>query len=169
MSYLIRGELDQVEPASLRCQNVSMSTPSGENPAAIPETWLSEERRRGAVEWWGWREDMVAVYGAAHVVCLPSYREGLPTVLLEAAACGCVLVTTDVPGCREVVHNGETGLVVPPRDPMALAHALRGVIVDDVLRQRLVLAARAYVASEFSAGQVSNSTTRLYRELWESR
>ena len=77
------------------------------------------------IEWWGWREDMAAVYAAAHIVCLPSYREGLPTVLLEAGACGCALVTTDVPGCREVVRDGETGLVVPSRDPMALAQAFR--------------------------------------------
>jgi glycosyltransferase involved in cell wall biosynthesis len=140
-----------------------------ENPAAIPESWLSEQRRSGVIEWWGWREDMAAVYAAAHVVCLPSYREGLPTVLLEAAACGCALVTTDVPGFREVVRDGETGLVVPSRDPMALAHALRTVILDHSLRERLSVAAQALVAAEFSAEQVRSSTTRLYRESLRSR
>ncbi len=140
-----------------------------ENPAAIPETWLSEQRRSGVVEWWGWREDMVAVYAAAHVVCLPSYREGLPTVLLEAAACGCALVTTDVPGCREVVCDGETGLMVPSRDPMALAQALRTVILDHSLRERLSVAAQIHVAAEFSAEHVKRSTTQLYRELLELR
>jgi len=140
-----------------------------ENPAAIPESWLREETRRGAVEWWGWREDMAAVYAAAHIVCLPSYREGLPTVLLEAGACGCALVTTDVPGCREVVHDGETGLVIPARDPMALAQALRTLILNPSLRERLSAAAQALVAGEFSSDQVKNSTTRLYREMLGSR
>ncbi|MGC2030981.1 MAG: glycosyltransferase family 4 protein [Steroidobacteraceae bacterium] len=135
-----------------------------ENPAAIPEPWLSEQRSGGVVEWWGWREDMAAVYAIAHVVCLPSYREGLPTVLLEAAACGCMLVTTDVPGCREVVRDGETGLLVPSRDPMALAQALRTVILDHSLRERLSMAAQRFVAAEFSVEHVRKSTMRLYRE-----
>lgn len=134
------------------------------NPAAIPESWLREQQNNG-VEWWGQREDMVAVYAAAHVVCLPSYREGLPTVLVEAAACGCVLVTTDVPGCREVVDNCETGLLVPPRDPMALAEALRTVILDAPLRARLSAAARVRVEADFSAERVRNSTNAVYREL----
>jgi glycosyltransferase involved in cell wall biosynthesis len=135
------------------------------NPAAIPESWLSEQQRSGVIEWWGWREDMVAVYAVAHIVCLPSYREGLPTVLLEAGACGCALVTTDVPGCREVVRDGDTGLVVPSRDSMALAQALRTVILDSALRERLSVAACARVAAEFSAERMRSSTTRLYRGL----
>ena len=135
-----------------------------ENPAAIPEAWLSEQQSSGVVEWWGWREDMAAVYAIAHVVCLPSYREGLPTVLLEAAACGCALVTTDVPGCREVVRDGETGLVVPSRDSMALAQALRTVILDHSLCQRLSVAGQRFVAAGFSAEQVRGSTMQLYRE-----
>jgi glycosyltransferase involved in cell wall biosynthesis len=140
-----------------------------ENPAAVPETWLSEQRRGGVVEWWGWREDMAAVYAAAHVVCLPSYREGLPTVLLEAAACGCALVTTDVPGCREVVRDGETGLKVPARDPMALAQALRKIILDDSLRARLSAAAQVHVAAGFSAEHVRTATIQLYRGLMGPR
>lgn len=121
------------------------------------------------VEWWGWRKDMAAVYAAAHVVCLPSYREGLPTVLLEAAACGCALVATNVPGCREVVRDGETGLLVESRDPTALAQALRSVILDSSLRQRISSAAQNRVAAEFSADQVRTSTTQLYGELLGSQ
>jgi glycosyltransferase involved in cell wall biosynthesis len=136
-----------------------------ENPAAIPASWLHEQQREGAVEWWGQQHDMVAVYAAAHVVCLPSYREGLPTVLLEGAACGCALVTTDVPGCREVVRDGDTGLLVPSRDPAALAQALRAVIVDQGLRTRLSESARARVVAEFSAQEVRDSTNKLYRGL----
>ena len=112
---------------------------------------------------------MAEVYAAAHVVCLPSYREGLPTVLLEAAACGCALVTTDVPGCREVVRDGETGLMVASRDPMALAQALRTVILDSSLRERMSTAAQIRVAAEFSADRVRTSTTQLYGELLGSQ
>ena len=135
------------------------------NPAAIPESWLIEQQRSGVIEWWGWRQDMAQVYAVAHIVCLPSYREGLPTVLLEAAACGCALVATDVPGCREVIRDGDTGLLVPSRDPVALAQACRTVILDSALRERLSIAARARVAAEFSAEQVRSSTIRLYRGL----
>jgi glycosyltransferase involved in cell wall biosynthesis len=140
-----------------------------ENPAAVPESWLREQHSRGIVEWWGLRENMVAVYAAAHVVCLPSYREGLPTVLLEAAACGCALVATDVPGCREVVRDGDTGFLVPPHDPMALAAALRTLILDPALRARLSAAARKRVAEEFSAEHVRQVTNGLYAGLLESK
>jgi glycosyltransferase involved in cell wall biosynthesis len=140
-----------------------------ENPAAVPESWLREQHSRGIVEWWGLREDMVAVYAAAHVVCLPSYREGLPTVLLEAAACGCALVATDVPGCREVVRDGDTGLLVPPHNPMALAAALRTLILDPTLCARLSAAAHKRVAEEFSAEHVRQATNGLYAGLLESK
>jgi glycosyltransferase involved in cell wall biosynthesis len=72
------------------------------------------------VEWQTWRNDMPAVYQAAHIVCLPSYREGLPKALLEAAASGRPIVATDVPGCREIVRHDENGLLVPARDAKAL-------------------------------------------------
>ena len=140
-----------------------------ENPAAVPESWLREQHSRGIVEWWGLREDMVAVYAAAHGVCLPSYREGLPTVLLEAAACGCALVATDVPGCREVVRDGDTGLLVPPHNPMALAAALRTLILDPGLCARLSAAAHKRVAEEFSAEHVRQATNGLYAGLLESK
>ena len=136
-----------------------------DNPAAAPEDWLREQHSRGVVEWWGLREDMVEVYAAAHVVCLPSYREGLPTVLLEAAACGCALVATDVPGCREVVRDGDTGLLVAPRNPVALADALRTLILDPPLCARLSAAAYKCVSEEFSAEHVRHATNGLYAGL----
>jgi glycosyltransferase involved in cell wall biosynthesis len=139
------------------------------NPAAVPEGWLNEQQRAGSVEWWGQRDDIPAIYAMAHIVCLPSYREGLPTVLLEAAACGCALVASDVPGCREVVRDGETGVLVRARDEAALAQGLRALIEDAALRTRLADSARALVVGEFSAGQVAAATNRLYRELLAER
>jgi len=72
--------------------------------------------REGAVEWWGHVNDIASVWARCQVAILPSYREGLPKALLEAAACGRPLVASDVPGCREIVRPGKTGLLVPPRD-----------------------------------------------------
>ena len=76
---------------------------------------------RAIIEWWGYRSDMPQVYADCHIVCLPSfYGEGVPRALIEAAACARPIVTTDTPGCREVVHDGDNGLLVPPRSPAAL-------------------------------------------------
>jgi glycosyltransferase involved in cell wall biosynthesis len=139
------------------------------NPAAVPQAWLEEQQRSKVIEWWGQRDDIASIYPGAHILCLPSYREGLPTVLLEAAACGCALVATDVPGCREVVRDGETGVLVAARDEHALARGLRTVIEDPALCAQLAQAARALVLAEFSAGQVAAATNQLYRDLLAAR
>jgi glycosyltransferase involved in cell wall biosynthesis len=108
---------------------------------------------------------MPAVFHAAHIVCLPSYREGLPKVLLEAAACGRPLVATDAPGCREIVHHGENGLLVPPRDAQALAQAIEKLIGDKSVRQAMGKRAREIVLKEFSSELVARETLGVYREL----
>jgi len=136
-----------------------------ENPTSVPESWLSAQQHASGVEWLGHKDDMTSLYPAAHVICLPSYGEGVPTVLLEAAACGCAIVATDVPGCREVVEHNSTGLLVPPRDPRALAAALSALITDRSLRNRLAAAALAKVHAEFSIQLVQRSTLELYSEL----
>jgi glycosyltransferase involved in cell wall biosynthesis len=133
-----------------------------ENPTAVPESWLLDQQSRGAVEWWGHHRDMPSVYAMAHTVCLPSYGEGLPTVLLEGAASGCALVATDVAGCKEVVRDGQTGLLVPPRDVPALARALAALLGDDALWERLSAAAYREVSEEFSEELVQRRTVRLY-------
>ena len=90
------------------------------NPRAVPETTLRGWAEGGVVEWWGRREDMPQVIAACHIVCLPSkYGEGVPKVLLEAAAAGRPVVATDTPGCREVIEDGVEGLLVPAADAMA--------------------------------------------------
>src|SRR5204862_303820 len=81
----------------------------GDNPAGVPRSELDAWQREGLVEWWGHRSDMPEVVRQANVVCLPSYREGMPRALLEAAAMGRAIVTTDVPGCRDAVAQGKIG------------------------------------------------------------
>ncbi len=135
------------------------------NPASVPLSELKAWCEEGVVEWWGQCEDMPGVFAQSHVVCLPSYREGLPKALLEAAACGRPIVTTDAPGCREVVHHEDNGLLVPVRDAMALAAALERLIRDSDLRQRMGQRGRERAESEFSQQRVVSETLAVYREL----
>lgn len=135
------------------------------NRAAIDEGTLAAWREEGVAEFWGFREDMPAVLAQASISCLPSYREGLPKALLEAMAAGLPCVTTDVPGCREAVRHGDNGLLVPARDPQALADALKQLISDQTMRQRMGERGRARAVSEFSSEWVVQQTLGLYQRM----
>lgn len=135
------------------------------NPSAIPTVQLKTWHSKGFVEWWRWREDMPAVFAQAHLVCLPSYYEGVPKALVEAAACGRAIVATDIPGCREVVRHEENGLLVPVRDPRALAAALRRLIEAPSLRRQMGAQGRKIVEQELSDEKVAAETLKIYGEL----
>ncbi len=136
-----------------------------DNPAAIPLEQLQDWHESGVVEWLGKQDDMPALLAQSHIVCLPSYREGLPKSLLEAAASGRAIVATDVPGCREAVRHDENGLLVPARDAVALAQALHLLIGDAAMRQRFGQRGRSMAEQEFSGEKVAAETLALYREL----
>jgi glycosyltransferase involved in cell wall biosynthesis len=138
-----------------------------DNPSAISVQQLKNWSAEGNVEWWGLRNDMPEVLRQANLVCLPSYREGVPRVLLEAAACGRAVVTTDVPGCREVVRHGENGFLVPARDAGALAAAIRSLVADPVLRQHMGRRGREIAVTEFSVEKVVMETLAIYRQISE--
>jgi glycosyltransferase involved in cell wall biosynthesis len=136
------------------------------NPKAVPEEQLNAWDEEEVVEWWGFQEDMPSVFANTHVVCLPSYyREGVPKVLIEAAACERPIVTTDMPGCREIVRDGENGLLVAPKDSVALAEALRKVIESPKRRPQMGKRGRKIVKDEFSLGRVVRDTMDVYDEL----
>jgi glycosyltransferase involved in cell wall biosynthesis len=135
------------------------------NPAAISPDQLHAWTDAGYVEWFGQRDDMPEVFRQANVVCLPSYREGLPKALLEAAACGRAIVASDVPGCREIVKNGENGILVPARDPLTLAKALKKLISSPDLRRQMGLNGRHMVVEAFSEEAVVKGTLDIYKEL----
>ncbi|MCE1252785.1 MAG: glycosyltransferase family 4 protein [Anaerolineae bacterium] len=136
------------------------------NPAAISEDMLKKWQDETWIEWWGWRGQMEDVYREANVVCLPTYyREGLPKMLIEAGACGLPLVTTDIPGCREVVKNGVNGYLIPLRSEMALADALEKLINDPDLCRRMGIQSREIVLANFSSEVVSMKTLNLYQEM----
>lgn len=146
---------------------VLVGDPDPVNPAAIAGTEIKAWVESGAVEHWGWQPaaQMPAILASAHIVCLPSYREGLPKALLEAAASARAIVATDVPGCREIVRPGVNGWLVPPRDATALAVALREAIGNPVLCAKYGAAGRHMIEMEFSARQVIDQTLAVYREL----
>ncbi|MDP3798992.1 MAG: glycosyltransferase family 4 protein [Polaromonas sp.] len=125
------------------------------------DAWVSE----GVVEWWGHRADMPQVLAAAQLVVLPSYREGLPKVLLEAAACGRAVVTTDVPGCRDAIDPGVTGVLVPVCNVVALADAMEGLINNPARCRAMGDAGRALAESAFDVRQVVAAHLRIYQEL----
>lgn len=135
------------------------------NPSGISAAQLEQWNAEGAVEWLGMRQDMPAVLREAHIVCLPSYREGLPKALLEAAASARPIVTTDVPGCREVVRHGENGLLVPARDAVALAAALSQLLSCAEMRARMGGVGRSMAVAEFSERRVVEETLKIYSEL----
>ncbi len=140
--------------------------PDPGNPAAVPEATLREWVNQGVFEWLGHVGDMSALYASVDIVVLPSYyREGLPTSLTEAAACGLPLVTTDMPGCREVVTDEVDGLLIPPRDSGALARAIARLLDSRPLAARLGEAARAKVLAKFDERIVIRRTLEIYREL----
>lgn len=136
-----------------------------ENPAAISEEQLASWQQEQIVQWWGHQADMAALLSQAHIVCLPSYREGVPKALLEAAACGKAIVSTEVPGCREIVRDGVNGLLVPIRNSTALAEALHKLIYNRNLRQSMGAKGREMVLAEFSEQIVIRETLAVYREL----
>jgi glycosyltransferase involved in cell wall biosynthesis len=143
-------------------------TPDPGNPATVPEATIREWVAEGLVSWLGHVDDMAGLLGSVDMVVLPSHREGLPRTLVEAAACGLPLITTDVPGCREVVSDGVDGLLVPRGDSKALAQAIRRLQDDPELARRLGVAARLKARSQFDEHIVIQRTLEVYAELCES-
>ncbi|MFN3482780.1 MAG: glycosyltransferase family 4 protein [Rhabdaerophilum calidifontis] len=133
------------------------------NPARIEPAQLDAWQREGIVEIAGHRTDIAAEYAGAHIAVLPSYREGLPKSLLEAAACGRPIIATDVPGCREICIASETGLLVPPRDPAALAAAIATLAADQALRHAFGRKARHLAETRFDQSLIAAQTLALYR------
>jgi glycosyltransferase involved in cell wall biosynthesis len=135
-----------------------------DNPSALTAEQLRALEAEGSVEWWGHRDDVAAVLNQATIYCLPSYREGLPKSLLEAGACGLPLITTNTTGCKEVVTDGENGLLVPVADANALACAIERLLDDPSLAHRLGARARERVVKEFSFDLIASSQIALYAE-----
>jgi glycosyltransferase involved in cell wall biosynthesis len=171
----VKGIGELVEAARLlrergvACRCVLVGMPDEGNPASVSsaqlETWQSE----GTIEWWGYQENMPAVFRRSHIACLPTYyREGIPKFLLEAAASGLPIVATDMPGCRDAVIAGNNGLLVPPKDAVSLADALQCLITNQELRTSFGRRSRELAEARFGNDRIASETLAVYADLLNS-
>lgn len=155
-----------IKAKGTRARFLLAGEPDPDNPASVPLEQLQQWHSEGVVEYLGRREDMPAVFAEADVFCMPSYYgEGLPKVLVEASASGIPSVTTDWPGCRDVVEDGVTGFLVPVRNVERLASAIERLIGDAALREQMGARARAKAEADFSLDSVVAKTLAIYKDL----
>jgi glycosyltransferase involved in cell wall biosynthesis len=144
-------------------------TPDPANPATVTEAEARSWNDEAGITWLGHVADIATFWAKTHVAVLPSRREGLPLSLLEAAACGRAMIASDVPGCREIVVHGQTGLLFPVDDAAALADAMARLVADPQLRARCATAARKLVVERFAAEIIGRQTVGLYRRALEQK
>ena len=136
-----------------------------QNPKGINMEDLKKIREEGCVEILGYQKDIPSLYSRSHIICLPSYREGLPKTLLEAAAASRAVVTTDVPGCRDAIIPNITGLLVPVRDSEALANAIQDLIKHPEKRKIMGKAGRELAKKEFAIENIVDAHLKIYKDL----
>lgn len=144
---------------------VLVGTTDPSNPASLTQDEVTRWVHEGVVEWWGHRTDMPQTLSQANMVVLPSYREGLPKVLIEAAATGRPVVTTDVPGCRDAIDPGVTGVLVPARSADALANAIADLLRHPTKSLAMGMAGRTLAENAFDLKQVVARHLDIYRQL----
>ncbi len=135
------------------------------NPACISQSELTAMKEEGVVTFSGHVQDVASLMASCHLVVLPSYREGLSKVLIEAAACGRAIVTTDVPGCRDAIVSGETGLLAEPRDAASLAAAIEQATGDRQRLEEMGKAGRRFAEATFDVRQVVARHLEIYDAL----
>lgn len=166
-----KGVFEFIEAAKiLRSRNVSLvmrliGTPDQGNPSSVSEASLELWRKEGVVELLGYRSDISQQYAEATIVCLPSYREGLPKGLIEAAACGRAVITTDVPGCRDAINPGVTGVLVPVQDSLALADTIQQLVESPNTCMKMGQAGRKLAEQEFAIEKIVEQHMNIYQEL----
>ena len=167
-----KGICEFVTAASLlREQGISarfvlIGEPDNENPSAVPLDQLQEWNNAGVIEWWGHRDNMPEVYAQASIVCLPSfYGEGVPKVLIEAMACARPIVTTDIPGCRDLIKEKKNGILINPQNAADLADALELLLNDPSLCRKMGRKGRLIAEKEYSLTKVIRETLNVYQEL----
>lgn len=157
----------QLRASGVKAQFLLVGDPDPANPASIPALELDAWGKQGVVELLGHRSDIPSLMAQAHIVVLPSYREGLPKVLIEAAACGRAVITTDVPGCRDAIEKDVTGVLVPLKDVASLADAMRRLIEDRPLCQAIGHAGRKRAEKVFDVNVVVRTHLQIYSALGE--
>ena len=156
----------QLRASGTRARFLVAGEPDPGNPTSVSARELDDIRRQGSVELLGHRRDIAELFAASNLVVLPSYYgEGLPKVLIEAAACGRAVVTTDVPGCRDAIEPGVTGVLVPPRDVLALVRVITELLADPQRRMKMGAAGRELAEREYAIEGVVAKHLEIYRSL----
>ena len=137
------------------------------NPASLTRNEVNKIKKEGNVEVHGYTDDIAKVFSTSNIVVLPSYREGLPKVLIEAAACGRAVITTDVPGCRDAIEADETGLLVKVKESKALAEAIERLVKDKTLREQMGKAGRELAEKEFDIEKVIDTHLDIYSSFYK--
>jgi glycosyltransferase involved in cell wall biosynthesis len=135
------------------------------NPTSFSENEVRSWETAGSIKWLGYRTDVPELLAASNIVCLPSYREGLPKTLIEACAAQRAIVATDVTGCREVVSHGSNGLLTPVRNPQKLAEAISHLLGDQVQRTTFAKNGRVRAETEFASSIVIEQTLAVYKKV----
>jgi glycosyltransferase involved in cell wall biosynthesis len=153
-----------VRAQGLQTNLLIAGNPDPANPASVGPEEVSEWTQRPGITWLGHVKDIASLWQRCHFAILPSHREGLPGALMEAAACERAMIATDAPGCREIVIDEQTGILVPIEDPQALAKAIIKLATSAELRARYAKAARDLVVSKLSARIVGEQIVQLYSD-----
>ncbi len=139
------------------------------NPASLTQSEVNEIKQEGVMEVHGYTDNIGKVFSASHIVVLPSYREGLPKVLIEAAACGRAVVTTDVPGCRDAIEVNRTGLLVKAKDSKPLAKAIVKLVENKTLREKMGKTGRRLAEEAFDIEKVIDTHLNIYKSFYEEK
>jgi glycosyltransferase involved in cell wall biosynthesis len=157
---------NRIHDAGVQARFALIGIPDPENPTSVPESQLRSWHDSEKVEWWGYRSDIPDILTMASIACLPTfYGEGIPKALIEAMACGRAIVTSNIPGCRELVECGLNGIAVAPGDITALTEALKNLISDPERCRQMGIAGRSMVERMLSQEQVLQETLTVYAEL----
>lgn len=154
-----------IKSKSINARFILVGSYDSHNPENIQSEVIDKWVNHGLIEYWGFSDDMPKIMREASIVCLPSYREGLPKVLIEAASCAKPIVTTDVPGCKEVVSHGLNGYLVKEREVKDLAIFLEKLILDKDLRHSMGQKGRKIVIDRFAEDLITKKTRKVWEEV----
>lgn len=165
----VREFVDAARILKLRNIPVTMQvigSPDLGNPSSVTQEEISKWEEESIAHFLGYRTDIASLYSRSNIVCLPSYYgEGLPKSLVEAAACGRAVITTDMPGCRDAIVPGKTGILVPVKDSLILADRIEALIKDSFARRQMGKAGRKLAEEAFTIEQIVQEHMDIYQEL----
>jgi glycosyltransferase involved in cell wall biosynthesis len=135
------------------------------NPTGVKISQINKWTLSGIVEYWGHNSNMNKILNLSTIVVLPSYREGFPKVLMEAAACGKPVITTNVPGCRDAVINNFTGKIIPKKNSVLLALTIKNLLSDKNKMRTMSKNARKHAEKNFDVNKIIQMHLEIYQSL----